>query len=111
MRHFVADIPVALGPAGLVQELLLKPSFLVGSLRQNRALRGGGGALDILNRRTRRARSINPQLAARSGAKPVGAVDTYAGSFASRIQSGQRGLTVDIGMHAAHHVMLHGPDA
>src|SRR5277367_3247777 len=111
MRHLVADIRDALGTAGLMQELLLEPSFLVGSLRENRALRGVGGALDILNCRTRRARSINEEFAERIRAEPVGAIDTHASSFASRIQTLQRGLTVDIGVHAAHHVVLDGPYA
>jgi hypothetical protein len=49
-------------------------------------------------------------LAQRVGAEPVGAIDADVGDLAAGVEPPERGGTVDVDVHPAHHVVLDRPD-
>ena len=101
----IGDALVAVG----VQQVPLEATPLVFGLSDDarthavavRRVLGGGAA---------RTRAEHQQLGQRVRPEPVGAVDADTRRFPGRKQAGQRRGAVDIGVHAAHHVVHDRPD-
>src|SRR5579863_8942432 len=65
----------------------------------------------ILDRIASGTRAKDQNLAQRVRAQSVGAVDTDAGGLARGVETLERCSALDIGVDAAHHVVLHWADA
>ena len=63
-----------------------------------------------LGRREAGPAAEHEALRKRVGAQPVGAVDADAGDLAGRVEAREPGRAVDVGVDAAHHVVLDRPD-
>ena len=92
-------------PPRLVENLLLEPPSLVQRLRQHTRPATSARLRGVLRGGAAGAGAEHEQLGQRIRTEAVGAVDADAGDFPGRVQPRQRRRPIDVGMHAAHHVV------
>jgi hypothetical protein len=82
--------------------LLLVEHRLGGAAQLMRLARGGGVLAG--------AAPEDQRVEQRVGAEPVAAVDGDAGDLSGGVEAGDRGTALDVGLHAAHRVVVAGLD-
>jgi hypothetical protein len=108
--HLGADVGDPLPPVAVGQQVTLQPLPLVGCLRLHRPTGAVMTSSGELGSRDTGSAAEYQTFRKRVGAQPIGAVDAHAGHLARRVEAREPGRAVDVGVHAAHHVVLDRPD-